>query len=377
MQKKDIAEIKKSLKLNNQFLTINKVISSLIWDNKEVKYYQEKNFLNLDFFEQEYLLNISKKILNGKVGKNNIEYDFAIDWFEDKDSQSLKLYEFNKDLKNTKDYIYFIAENFSSAEPYFLNVINCSYDIPIKKGKQCVASGNIFNFSIFSFAELKHEKPVLIFDEKKEAIRPRTFLDMTLKESPFCGFMYPLFTNYETDVNGLLFYINNQYEPPKDFIEDFLGCQNMIEPKKQESLFNSVLLQTFGEEAKLETINSINDKIRNKIIDNNKDKNGSRKTTSLNKKDFINILTECEVEDEIIETFAESYDNKVGKDNFLVAESIINEDKSILKTRNMKIDVNSKVVNNISTEIINGRKCIVIDIDENVELDGINVIISK
>ena len=84
------------------------------------------------------------------------------------------------------------------------------------------------------------------------------------------------------------------------------------------------------------------------------------------------ILEDCGVEDEKLETFDNQYEAVAGEKATMVASNITNTRKFEIKTPDVVIHVEPDKVELVETRIIDGRKCLVIPM-EDVEINGIRV----
>ena len=88
----------------------------------------------------------------------------------------------------------------------------------------------------------------------------------------------------------------------------------------------------------------------------------------LTKSEVKRLFEDCGVEEEKLETFDDQYDVAAGEKATMVASNITNTRKFEIKTP----DVVPEKVELVETRIIDGRKCLVIPM-EDVEINGIRV----
>ena len=82
---------------------------------------------------------------------------------------------------------------------------------------------------------------------------------------------------------------------------------------------------------------------------------------------------ECGVEDEKLQNFDEQYELAAGEKSALVASNITNTRKFEIKTPDVVIHVAPDRAELVETRIIDGRKCLVIPMESEIELNGIRV----
>ena len=85
------------------------------------------------------------------------------------------------------------------------------------------------------------------------------------------------------------------------------------------------------------------------------------------------LFEECGVEDDKLQNFDEQYELAAGEKSSLVASNITNTRKFEIKTPDVVIHVAPDRADLVETRIIDGRKCLVIPMESEVELNGIRV----
>ena len=79
------------------------------------------------------------------------------------------------------------------------------------------------------------------------------------------------------------------------------------------------------------------------------------------------------VEDEKLQSFDEQYEITAGEKSSLVASNITNTKRFEIKTPDVVVHVDPERADLVETRVIDGRKCLVIPMEGEVELNGIRV----
>ena len=93
----------------------------------------------------------------------------------------------------------------------------------------------------------------------------------------------------------------------------------------------------------------------------------------LTKPEVKRLFEECGVGDEKLETFDQTYEAIAGENASLMANNITNTRRTEIKTPDVVIHVDPDRAMLIETQVIDGRKCIVIPMEGDVEINGIHV----
>ena len=93
----------------------------------------------------------------------------------------------------------------------------------------------------------------------------------------------------------------------------------------------------------------------------------------LTKPEVKRLFEECGVEEEKLETFDKCYEETAGADATLVATNITNTRRTEIKTPDVVVHVDPDRAELIEIQNIEGRKCLVIPMEGDVEINGIHV----
>ena len=93
---------------------------------------------------------------------------------------------------------------------------------------------------------------------------------------------------------------------------------------------------------------------------------------ALDKAEVKYLLAKSGVEEEKLETFDTQYDSAAGEHGTLLASNIASLKKFEIKTPDITIQINPECADLVETRIIDGQKCLVIVVDDRVEINGIS-----
>ena len=166
-----------------------------------------------------------------------------------------------------------------------------------------------------------------------------------------------------------LYYSKNANELRDIFIDELLGCTAPLSAGGQRDSFNALVEDTLGDDCRYDTVLSIHEKL-NDLIESQKDE---PEPVVLTKSEVKRLFEECGVEDEKLQSFDEQYEITAGEKSSLVASNITNTKRFEIKTPDVVVHVDPERADLVETRIIDGRKCLVIPMEGEVELNGIRV----
>lgn len=96
-------------------------------------------------------------------------------------------------------------------------------------------------------------------------------------------------------------------------------------------------------------------------------------SVTLDKAEVKHLLAQSGVEQEKLEELEEHYERAAGQETEFLASNVLNMKKFEIKTPDVVIQVNPERSDLVETRMIDGRQCLVIAVDDRVEVNGISV----
>lgn len=372
MNKKEISEIKKQFTPAN--CAITRICGCYVDAEKNKKTELKKTFLSLSEEEMFKYFEIFKKTLSGTLGKNLMNMNFPLEQEAEGGTQHFLLRLRNSQLKDdqlTEAFFDKIIENYSYPENYYIILIHAAYDVPgkTKDGLDMEdASDEVYEFLLCSICPVNLSRAGLCYNAQTNSIEDR--IRDWIVEMPDLGFLFPVFNDRSSDIHSLLYYSKNANEFPYEFIDQLFGCMAPMTASGQKETFNTLIEDTLGNNCNLETVKTIHEKL-NEIIDERKE---DPEPLALDKEEVKRLLESSGVEDEKLEDFDTKFQMAAGKESApMLASNLVNARRFEIKTPDVMIHVNPEKVDLVETRTIDGRPCLVIPMDENVEVNGIHV----
>ena len=371
MNKKEIAEIKKQY--TQEKCPATKICGCYVDGEKKKQAEFRQAFLSLPDEEFFKYLNIFRKAMSGTIGKNLLTMEFPLDQELEGGAQELLLR--LRDTKLTDDLLLEefydkVIENYEFAENYYIILIHAAYDVPGKSSDNMEmfdASDTVYEHIMCSICPVKLTKAGLTYNAEKNNIEDR--IRDWLVEMPDWGFLFPQFNDRSTDIHGLLYYTKNAENLRSTMMEEVFGCTTPLSAGTQRDSFNALVEETLGDDCAYDTVLEIHEKL-NDLIESQKDE---PEPVVLTKSEVKRLFEECGIEDEKLQNFDEQYELAAGEKSALVASNITNTRKFEIKTPDVVIHVAPDRAELVETRIIDGRKCLVIPMESEIELNGIRV----
>ena len=333
-----------------------------------------ENFLNLPEEEKHKYFDIFKKTLSGTPGKNLVDMKFNVDAYADEGARTFLMNLRDSGLKDDRllnEFYDRIINNYSYVGNYLILLINQVYDIPAVTTDNIEmddASDEVYSYILCSICHVNLSKPGLGYDEEDNNFHDKKQNHMV--DVPDVGFLFPAFNKRSADEDMTLFYTKDVSEFEDGLIDCLLDCAVPLPAKQQKETFTSLVNEALGEEADLEIVKNIHENLE-QIIEEKKQE--SPAPVMLDKTEINDLLEKSGVKEEKLENFEEHFEMAAGEHGKLVASNVSSGKKFEVKTPDVVIKINSDKTDIVSTQVIDGRQCLVIQIDERLEVNGISV----
>ena len=372
MNKKEVNEIKKLFTPAN--CAISRICGCYVDSEKNKRTELKEAFLSLPEEEAFKYFTIFRNALSGTIGKNLINMEFPLQTEAEDGTQNFLLKLRDSELKDDaliEEFYDRIIANYDYGENYYIILIHCAYDIPAKAtdGTEMFdASDYVYEFIQCSICPVKLSKEGLCYNTMTNAIENR--VRDWLVEAPIQGFLFPAFSDRNTDIHSLLYYSKNPEEMPETLIDQLLGCVLPMSAKNQKETFQAIVEETLGENCDFETVKELHENL-SELLEETKDE---PLPLTLDKVQVKKLLENHGAPQEKLEEFDQRYaEVESGPASGFVASNVVNTRSFEIKTPDVSIKVAPDKTYLVENRLVDGRPCIVIAINEHVEINGITV----
>ena len=371
MNKKEVLEIRKQFTPAN--CAITRIAGCYVDHEKNKKMESKSAFLSLPEEEAFKYFDIFKKTLSGTMGKNMLNMEFPIDQEMPGGTQEflmkLKASKLEDDMLLEEFYDKVIA-TYEYAENYYIILIHAMYDVPGRSSDNLEmfdASDEVYEYLVCSICPVSLSKAGLSYNAESNCIQDR--IRDWVVDMPDKGFLFPAFNDRSTDIHGVLYYTKKSEDLQPELIEQLLGARMPMSANTQKETFQMLIEVTLGEDGDYETIRNIHDTL-NDMIEEHKEE---PEPLQLDKTDVRKVFEKSGVSSEKMECFDQNYEETAGEKTSLLATNITETKKFQIETPDIVIKVNPERADLIETRVIDGRQCLVIAVDDHIEVNGVNV----
>lgn len=372
MNKKETSEIKKNFSDKSGFFVMERVLTGFIDAEKNVLCHNVNSCIAMPVEEHEIYEETLKKVLNTSVGKNFIEYEFPNEAYDEGKPQEILYSLLKSELKDDEiceKFLNHIAENLVCESPVAVMTAYCCYTIRKKdRNDDFMEDDEVYRYILTAICPADTGKDGFVFDNINNEVSKKINNELLISKAPSDGFLYPVFSNRSPDVNHVMYYTKSAAKPNISIIENILGCSFVMSAENEKASFQSILKGVVGDDLDYMLIKTVNEKIQ-EVVEDNKD---DTDTTFIDNSKLKDILSEVGVPQERLDMVEPVYEKVCG--NAPLTASNLVETKTVLTSPGITVNIKPDAADKVRTSVMDGRRCLLIDIDDpTIQINGLSV----
>ncbi|MBR5970575.1 MAG: DUF4317 domain-containing protein [Lachnospiraceae bacterium] len=372
MNRVETLEIKKQLTPDR--CTIDRICGCYVNYEKKKLFTDSRAFPLLPDEEMFKYLDVFRHALSGRNGKNLIDLAFPYEQEQKGGTQHflMRLRESKLEDEALLDSFYDrVIEAFEYPENYYIILVHAVYDVPgitSDRIRMEDASDNVYDHILCAICPVALSRAGLSYNEKKNLIEDR-FRDWVV-DMPVKGFLFPSFQDRTSNVHQMLYYTKKAEDIQPDFIEAVFGAQEVMSAPEQKEGFQEVIRRTLGENGKFETVQNLHENLQRKMEEHT----DPEEPLTLEKEDVKKLLRDSGVSPARMKDFELHYAESFHREDYpLLASNIAETTRFEMKSPDVRVIVNPERADLVETRMIDGRPCLVIRLDDRIEVNGIQV----
>lgn len=371
MIKKEISEIKRLFQPS--LCCIDRICGCYVNTEKEIITQFKEAFLSMPEDAAFKYYEIFKKSLSGKLGKNLYNLEFPLQTEMDGGTQEFLMKLRDSQLSDNEilsEMYDRIIQSYDTVGNFLIILIHGIYDIPGKSSDGSTvfdASDEVYDHILCCICPMSLAKPGLAYNEKEQCIKNRE-RDWVV-DVPDCAFLFPAFNDRSTDIHSALYYTKKATELQEHLICDVLGCEVPLTCDAQKEIFQKIVEEIAGDSMDLRTARAINDN----LMEYTENQKLAAESNSLSKEDIRDILLASELPEDNMKNFDAVYDREADSKTLIEAQNVVHETKFEVKTGELCIQTIPEESHTIKMQYVDGRRCLVIELNDAVIVNGINI----
>lgn len=375
MNQKEVSEIKKRFKPDKD--NISRIYGCYVNAAREIVTTLDMSVGLMEQDEAELYFKLLKKTLSGTLGKNLLDIAFSIAQVENSDEHRLLQGLRSSHLRDAglRAALYQrIIESLDFGEDsYVILLASDSYDVPFKGSDDEIfeeGSGEVFDYILCCICPVKDAKSALRYIADEHNFRGASTGHVL--GAPELGFLFPAFDDRAANIYNALYYSRGLVDIHEEFITGVFQTEKVpMSSGAQKLAFSDVLCESLGSDCSLDLVRSVHGEIRERLLLHKESK--APEMPEIYVEDVDDILKNNGISDEKVSAFHEACSRQLGQQPALNPVNLMETNKFEMTTPQVKITVDPDYTDLIRTEVIDGRTCLVIPVDESVVVNGIDV----
>lgn len=273
MNKNEVSEIRKHFNPNDDFLVLNRVITSVVDAESNVKYSKLQSFTELTEHEIELYFNTLKHVISKKLNKNFTEYQFTTSEYTEGSSQDILFTAMDTKFSDLDTFVNNIVQNMAYSFPYAIIAAHCTYTLfhKNKSDEEDKFNEESFKFIVTAICPIGASETGFGFNFMKDEFLSSSDKTLYISKKPSDGFMFPTFSNRTSDINSVMYYAEKYKEPNISIIEAVLGCEFKMSADQEKSAFRDILTDVAEDYISYQSLQFINSEFEILLADSKSD----------------------------------------------------------------------------------------------------------
>lgn len=385
MLKKDIDDFRRHIKLDNHLLTIHELLNVyIVKENTEIYFKKRVSFALLSRDEQELFIQNFRRTLMGQVDQKLFPLRFKDS--KDLTSQSVLYKSLKAESDEWEENMVSFVEKKVAHDPYEEDTVFTFIRGEFIATQQKLQGGNeeeeadafVNPFILCTINHTKTPENELLFDYVEKEFTYHVEVNPVIDlYSPINGFLFPTFSEGIANVNELLYTTRKAYVLDSFLLDEVLQVEEGVTAEDDKVVFTEVLKRVAGEQLNTKKLSTMYEEVHERLIDHEEFGEDDDEPT-LDYRDVGDLLVQSGIKGVETDDVKEAFQSIVNDPVYEVkAENAIPRftTKSLkVKTKVANFSLRPKDLQYVRQVKIDGKPCLVIEIDEDTEIDGFSLI---
>lgn len=186
------------------------------------------------------------------------------------------------------------------------------------------------------------------------------------------GFLFPAFNDRNTDIHAALYYTKKTEELQEQLTQALFGANIPLSAEAQKSMFQKILGNVLENQAGYSIVMDVYDRLY-ELLEEGKD---DPDPVTVGKYELRRTLENSGAAEEVAERFEEEYEEFIGRDTLLQVSNLVSPKGITIKTADATISLEPSRMDMLETTDLHGMKCLAVNADGLVEMNGISVLVA-
>ena len=326
--------------------------------------------------EAEKLLGVLKRVLSGAPDKNRIPIEFATSQVAAGEEHKLLMDLRSSGLKDEellKTFFGKIAQSLTMEGSYLILLASDAYDVSYRSsdGEEPEdSSQEVFHYFVCGICPVKPTKPALGYFAHENAFHS-CHTDWVVAP-PELGFLFPAFDDRAANMYNALTYARKPEQLHQEFLDAIFHVEELpMSAVEQKEAFEAALTQSLEKACSLEVVQAVHERLTERIAQHKESKDPEPLAVTAG--EVGSILRDCGIGEEQVTAFCQSCGQQFGEGAALSPANLIDSKRFQVRTGEVTLSVAPDRSYLVETRVIDGRKYLLVPVDESLEVNGLPV----
>lgn len=328
--------------------------------------------------EVEHYFGLIRKAYSGKVGRDFLELNLTNEQEAGEPYKTLlSLVQDNMKDDTLRERLFnSIVSGIQMEGNYVILAVEDIYDVPGRNadGEQSFESGNVFRYITCVVCPVKQGKYELGYVDEEKKFHGASIHQLI--DLPVLGFMFPSFNERSADIHQAMIYSKKEQPNYEPFIVSVFGAYQEVPMtgNEQKARFNMELKDKLNEHCTFETIQTMHQAFAERAAIHKEAKEPN--PLVMMPAEIGGILRDAGAPKDAVSDFEDAIEplcNQGADENGVQIENVTDDKGMVIETTGIKINVKPSAIYSVRAEQQNGKKVLIIDINDYCAINGLEV----
>ena len=375
MNQREIAELRRRFQPEKN--AIGRIYGCYVNSRREVISYIEGSLGAMPQEEAGKYLELLRRTLSGTLGKNLIDLVFSTKQVMDSEEHRRLMALRSSQLRDGEARQAFYQKVIDSLDMgdsnYLILLAHDTYDVPSRDrngDRQADDSDRVFSYIVCCVCPVKDGRLELGYCPGENEFH--NCIPSQIVAPPELGFLFPAFDDRAANIYNALTYARKPEQLHQEFLDAIFHVEELpMSAVEQKEAFEAALTQSLEKACSLEVVQAVHERLTERIEQHKESKDPEPLAVTAG--EVGSILRDCGIGEEQVTAFCQSCGQQFGEGAALSPANLIDSKRFQVRTGEVTLSVAPDRSYLVETRIIDGRKYLLVPVDESLEVNGLPV----
>ena len=375
MNQREIAELRRRFQPEKN--AIGRIYGCYVNSRREVISYIEGSLGAMPQEEAGKYLELLRRTLSGTLGKNLIDLVFSTKQVMDSEEHRRLMALRSSQLRDgelRQEFYRRVMDTLDMGDSnYLILLAHDTYDVPSRDrngDRQADDSDRVFSYIVCCVCPVKDGRLELGYCPGENEFH--NCIPSQIVAPPELGFLFPAFDDRAANIYNALTYARKPEQLHQEFLDAIFHVEELpMSAVEQKEAFEAALTQSLEKACSLEVVQAVHERLTERIEQHKESKDPEPLAVTAG--EVGSILRDCGIGEEQVTAFCQSCGQQFGEGAALSPANLIDSKRFQVRTGEVTLSVAPDRSYLVETRVIDGRKYLLVPVDESLEVNGLPV----